>query len=202
MIQSNRLDMWSPDTNGTIFRNWSITVAINGLTLDSHSWVDPSVIPPWAFKNRADFERASPLFPILGFDNDVVLVPLPTSRFVEVNSSCQPTVPVGIKPNISKKRKAKRPSSEVAVGINQQQKKSRPLLSPSLRLSNSRGGRRGGRGGTGRGRSSSSVLEKASSSVCQSSSLSENDRLPSKEHSDASSSRGMKGFTHLQGCGG
>lgn len=36
--QRDRLSFWHPDTNGTIYRNGSVTVAINGIKLDSPSW--------------------------------------------------------------------------------------------------------------------------------------------------------------------
>ncbi|KAK9904635.1 hypothetical protein M0R45_000527 [Rubus argutus] len=50
MTHRKRLDLWHPDTNGTMFRNGSITMAINGIKLDSHSWADPNVIPPWLLR--------------------------------------------------------------------------------------------------------------------------------------------------------
>lgn len=103
VAQRKRLDMWNPDTNGTMFRNRSITIAINGITLDSPSWADPSFIPPWAFNSRAEFERANPLFPVPGFDNEAVLVPLPSSRFTEEPPSSQPPLSTVDKPINSKK---------------------------------------------------------------------------------------------------
>lgn len=47
---------------------------LNEITLNSTSWDDPDVIPPWAFKSSAEFERVNPLFSVPRFDNEVVLV--------------------------------------------------------------------------------------------------------------------------------
>lgn len=101
-----RLDMWNPETNGTIFRNGSVTLAISGLRIDSPSWADPEVIPPWAFNKREDFIRANPCFPVPGFENDKVLVPLPVSnvQLLEFKPTSVSHLP---KPRATRKRKQK-----------------------------------------------------------------------------------------------
>lgn len=134
LAHSKRLDMWQPDTNGTMFRNDSITVAFNGINLDSPTWADPNVIPPWAFESRSEYERANPSYPVPGFDNDIVLVPLhPAQPFENIVTSqpTMPTMPTPYKPCTQRQRKAKRPSS-IADEVNTSPKKSRPLLSFSL----------------------------------------------------------------------
>ncbi|KAK9922366.1 hypothetical protein M0R45_030833 [Rubus argutus] len=83
--QGKRLDLWHPDTNGTIFRNGSETVALNGIKLDLPPWADSQVIPPWAFNCCADFEKTNPHFPVPGFDNNSVLVQASTSFICIVN---------------------------------------------------------------------------------------------------------------------
>ncbi|KAK9950808.1 hypothetical protein M0R45_006276 [Rubus argutus] len=134
--------MWHPDTNDTIFRNGSVTLAINGINIESRSWADPSCIPPWAFQKKEDFNRANPSFPVPGFDNEQVLVPTPCSSVQLVDlDHAYPIL------GETKKRKARKPvSTNVEMG---KQKKPKNLFSPSLRLSNTRGR---GRGGANRGR--------------------------------------------------
>ncbi|KAK9928069.1 hypothetical protein M0R45_025223 [Rubus argutus] len=146
--------MCYPNTNGTMFGNGSTTVAIQGINLNSPSWADLEVIPPWAFKSRADFERANPLFPVPSFDNDSVLVPLPSAQPCDEELHCPLICPLVNKPITQRKRRARRPSPLALDEKAHPSKKGRPLISPSLRLSNSRGGRRGSRSSsTIRGRS-------------------------------------------------
>ncbi|KAM1515819.1 hypothetical protein EV2_015352 [Malus domestica] len=42
--------MWHPDSYGTQFTNNTLTIVVNGLSLDK-DWYDPSRIPPWALQN-------------------------------------------------------------------------------------------------------------------------------------------------------
>lgn len=212
MTRRERLDMWHPDTNGTMFRNGSITVAIQGINLNSPSWADPEVIPPWAFKSRADFERANPLFPVPGFDNDSVLVPLPSAQPCVEELPCPPICPSVNKPITQRKRRARRPSPLALDEEAHPSKKGRPLISPSLRLSNSRGGRRGSRGSSnirGRSRDTSNGCRDSDLGMGNVSSFSVHATHQSMEQhirvSDSnwsSSMKGMEDLTHLQGCGG
>lgn len=203
--------MWNPDTNGTIFRNGSVTLAINGLNLHSPTWDDPQVIPPWAFKNKLGFERANPYFPVPGFDNDRVLVPLPSSNiFIEdITPPEKPTSLLSAKPTSQRRRKAKRVFSDVTEATKaevSQPKKVCPPVSPGLRLS-THGGRRGVRSGTGGpGRSSSTGRGRGKKlhSIDEGRSFQINF---GGSTSDATKSwdmntNGMEDLTHLQGCGG
>ncbi|KAK9938020.1 hypothetical protein M0R45_014781 [Rubus argutus] len=79
--QRERHGIWKPDTNDTIFRNGNVTVASNGLNLLSSTWDAPNMIPPWAYNNKQDVERANPFFSV-PTDNDRVLVPLPSSTII------------------------------------------------------------------------------------------------------------------------
>lgn len=202
-----RLDMWHPDTNGTMFRNGSITVAINGINLNSPSWADPNVIPPWAFKDRSEFARANPFYPVPGFENNSVLVPssaqLDDCDPVELANSH-----ITFKPATKRKRRAPH-SSSVADDIPASSKKARPLLSPSLRLSNSRGGRRGGRRGSnnrgtlsGRGSRASLGKDNGVLTTNQDFLLPVENHLMNGANCISVSQKGMEDVTHLQGCGG
>ncbi|KAM1949580.1 hypothetical protein ACFX15_009619 [Malus domestica] len=42
--------MWHPDSYGTHFTNGTLTIAVNGLSLEKNG-CDPNRIPPWAFEN-------------------------------------------------------------------------------------------------------------------------------------------------------
>lgn len=42
--------VWHPNNYGTQFTNGSLTIAINGLSIDK-VWCDLHKVPPWAFKN-------------------------------------------------------------------------------------------------------------------------------------------------------
>lgn len=208
MAHRKRLDLWHPDTNGTMFRNGSITMAINGIKLDSPSWADPNVIPPWAFKNLSEYERANPFYPVPGFDNDTVLVPLPLAQSLENVETCltfEPTPPIVC---TQRKRRGKRPSN-CGTEVSSTAKKARPLLSPSLRLSNNRGGRRGGRtgytyqnGSCSRGRGLSSRNELRPSTSTGIFLVSENSQFVSGDAYTSSLASGMEDVTHPQGCGG
>ncbi|KAM1269250.1 hypothetical protein PS1_001423 [Malus domestica] len=52
-------NMDHPGSYGTHYRNGTLTLAVNGLSLEK-SWYDPRKVPPWAFKN-ADGLLHSPL---------------------------------------------------------------------------------------------------------------------------------------------
>lgn len=218
-IQRQRLNMWDPDTNGTMFRNGSITVAINGININAPSWADPEVIPPWAFKDRAEYERVNPLFPVPGFDNDKVLVPFPTAYEVNFDPPSEPlSMPISdvAKATLSKRRKNKRTPSDHTDLETLSSKKPRTLISPGFRLSNSHGGRRGGRGGTrgrgrGRGKSTDVSLESNHSVVgnkppatitIDCNSVPHDELGDSLDSSTYSVSTGMEDLTHLRGCGG
>lgn len=193
-----RLDMWHPDTNGTMYRNGSVTLAINGINIESRSWADPNCIPPWAFQKNEDFSRANPFFPVPGFDNDQVLVPSPSSSSVQLVDVDHAYPLLGE----TKKRKTKRPVLTEAEMI--KQKKPKNMYSPSLRLSNTRGR---GRGGATRGRGRKPVKKDTSSSHTQLIELNGNildfgSFVTTGDLVEASNIIGTEDSTHLRGCGG
>ncbi|KAK9942661.1 hypothetical protein M0R45_008314 [Rubus argutus] len=149
-----RQNMWHPDTNDTIFRNGSVTLALNGLSIESCVWADPECIPLWAFWNEEEFKRANPLFLIPGFDNDSVLVPDKNSSIKIVELDVPHPAPLE-----NRKRKAKKSLAPVADLETSQQKRPKNLYSPGLRLSNLRGR---GRGSTSRGRGRKTTKKEAS----------------------------------------
>lgn len=192
-----RLDMWHPDTNDTIFRNGSVTLAINGISIESRSWADPTCIPPWAFQKKEEFHRANPLFPVPGFDNEQVMVPAPASSIQLVDlDHTNPLL------GETKKRKAKKSvSTEAELG---KQKKPKNMYNPSLRLSNTRGR---GRGGAIRGRGRKYVKRDSSTCDAYFNDFNENilDFSAPVRKGDfvgESSIMGTEDSTHLRGCGG
>lgn len=209
--QRERHDMWNSDTNDTIFRNGSVTVAINGPNMHSPTWDDPNAFPPWAFKNKLDVERANSFFPVPAFNNDRVLASLPSSTITieDVTPHEKPTSLLSTKPTSQRKRKAKRVFSDVSAACDaevSQPKKVRPPVSPGLRLS-THGGRRGSRGGTGgTGRSSSNgrgrgkklppINEGRSFQINFGGSTNDMTKCWDMD------TNGMEDLTHLQGCGG
>lgn len=96
--------------------------------------------------------RVNPLFPIPGFDNEKVLVPFSSAYEVNFQPSFEPpTQPIigAAKPIQTKKRKPK--CTPIINDLESpSSKKPRPIIIPSLRLSNFQGGRRGGRGDKGK----------------------------------------------------
>lgn len=215
-----RQGLWHPDTNGTIFRNGCVIVALKGLNTDSPQWADPNVIPPWAYNNRAEFERVNHFFPVPCFFNESIMATLPSSsvRIEEVVPPVMPSTSFIEKPAIiqlnqpfsQRKRKAKRAASVVTLTEVSQNKKVRLPISPGLRLSNSRGGRRGSRGvmrGRGRSTGQSKVLgdDQSAASQHDRSSFLINFGGSNCDETDCNHvclAKGMEDLTHLQGCGG
>ncbi|KAL6176235.1 hypothetical protein ACLB2K_052870 [Fragaria x ananassa] len=153
---------WDPDAHGALFQNGSVTRALGGLSLHDGQWADPECIPPWAFKNKADYYKANPLFsvPIIvdDYDGFVGGCSKPTTvRLLEID---QPTLiekdEILVVPesgSTKRKRKPKKTMEEVEE-IKSNSKRPKPANGPSLRLSSSVGRGRGrGRRGRGRGRS-------------------------------------------------
>lgn len=195
-----RLDMWHPDTNGTMYRNGSVTLAINGFNIDSLSWADPKCIPLWAFQKNEDFIRANPFSPGLGFVNDQVLIPAPSSSSVQL-VDMDHAYPLR---GETKKRKTKKPvTTEADLS---KQKKPKNMYSPCLRLSNTRGRGRGG-AARGRGRGRKLVKKDTSSSDTHFVELNENildfgAPVTTRDLVGASNIIGTEDSTHLRGCGG
>ncbi|CAL9006100.1 unnamed protein product [Prunus brigantina] len=152
---------WDPDSFGTQYKNGTLTIAVNGLSLNKN-WCDPERVPPWALEN-ADC-LLNNRFP----DGPLVQGSSPPRPRIEelVQDSC-PLEPqfLGTKPKVDKGKQILlvEPASPKASNPN---KKPRVSISPVrnclLRLS-SRGGR-GTRGkpkgarGRGRGRTDSCKL--------------------------------------------
>lgn len=116
-------------------------------------------------------------------------------------------------PIASKKKRLKRVSSDLPEDIS---KKTRTPISPGLRLSNTYGGRRGGRGGRGRvggqgkslglGRGKGNISTRSISNLSYSQSGLHDTLYNSLGGETAMGENcdtiGMKDLTHLQGCGG
>ncbi|KAL6193639.1 hypothetical protein ACLB2K_034723 [Fragaria x ananassa] len=159
-------DMLHPDTHGAIFRNGSVTRALGGLNINQRAWVDPEVIPPWAFNNRDELST-NPCFPF-PTKMDFVSGPPSTVQLKEIESNELVGNNMGIfikktMPSLTQNTKEVIPphSIEELTTPAKRKRKPRSLYSdetplkrtkrkgPTLRLSASRGrGRgRGGRGG-------------------------------------------------------
>ncbi|PRQ28715.1 putative transcription factor interactor and regulator CCHC(Zn) family [Rosa chinensis] len=153
------VDMWDPDTHGSLYRNGSVTVAMNGLSIRPNSWADPECIPPWAFKNKEDFLRANPMFPVPGYI-EVELEPTITPpkftspKIVELQQSVPP-----LDSSTFRKRKIilETGDEEEKHSKNKKTKKMRcPGLNPSTGGNSGRGR---GRGCRGRGKGGHDVAD-------------------------------------------
>lgn len=50
--------IWHPDSFGTQYTNGTLTIVVNGLSLEKN-WCDPKRIPPWAFENVGGLIQAA-----------------------------------------------------------------------------------------------------------------------------------------------